>query len=169
MHEDGRLATAGKSRPKGGAAGAQLFLFSLFDLFDIDSLSVSQYPLYMYFRSKPVRVIFTSFLPGAIRHFLLAFLAFELEITTMWPSLRDRFRGCLAGAVVGDCLGAVFEGSYWNRVVELAVVQKLTRSAAEGKLKSSQLAYTDDTAMARCVARSLIACQEFNATDMAER
>ena len=26
------------------------------------------------------------------------------------PSLREKFRGCLAGAVVGDCIGSPFEG-----------------------------------------------------------
>lgn len=40
---------------------------------------------------------------------------------TLSPTLRSRFRGCLVGAVVGDCIGAPFEvtgvggpGSYDN-------------------------------------------------------
>lgn len=77
---------------------------------------------------------------------------------TFAPSLRSRFQGCLVGAVVGDCIGAPFEvtgvkggpGSYEP------VLDFINKLGVEVN-KPEQLKYTDDTAMARCVAESLIA------------
>lgn len=66
--------------------------------------------------------------------------------------LRSQFRGCLVGAVLGDCLGAKFEDTYIE-FISLSKIQKFTRSA----YKNDRIyLYTDDTAMARSIADSLI-------------
>ncbi|XP_037737437.1 ADP-ribose glycohydrolase ARH3 isoform X2 [Chelonia mydas] len=71
------------------------------------------------------------------------------------PPARGRFRGCLAGALLGDCLGAAFEG---RDVVGLPELLRYLRgleppgraggSAQEAESRET-LCYTDDTAMAR--------------------
>uniref|UniRef100_A0A8C8RA67 ADP-ribosylhydrolase ARH3 n=1 Tax=Pelusios castaneus TaxID=367368 RepID=A0A8C8RA67_9SAUR len=95
------------------------------------------------------------------------------------PPGRSRFRGCLAGALLGDCLGATFEG---RAVVELPELLRFLRGleppgrdsdsggeAAEEAGGREMLCFTDDTAMARCVVRSLLAKREFDEVDMARR
>ncbi|NXX63970.1 ARHL2 glycohydrolase, partial [Scopus umbretta] len=87
-----------------------------------------------------------------------------------------RFRGCLAGALLGDCLGAVFEG---RSVVKLPDLLRFLRGleptpgppeAAEPAGSSRRtLSYTDDTAMSRSVVQSLLAKREFDEVDMAKR
>lgn len=62
---------------------------------------------------------------------------------------RARFRGALVGAVVGDCLGAPFEGH--PGPVAPAAFADLAAS-------SRPLSYTDDTAMTLAMADSLLAC-----------
>ena len=66
--------------------------------------------------------------------------------------LRSQFRGCLVGAVLGDCLGAKFEDTFID-FLSLSTVQKFTRNAYK---KDRIYLYTDDTAMARSIADSLI-------------
>uniref|UniRef100_A0A8D0EKF5 ADP-ribosylhydrolase ARH3 n=1 Tax=Strix occidentalis caurina TaxID=311401 RepID=A0A8D0EKF5_STROC len=88
-----------------------------------------------------------------------------------------RFRGCLAGALLGDCLGAVFEG---RSVVKLPDLLRFLRGLEpapgppeEGEPAGSAcretLSYTDDTAMSRSVVQSLLAKREFDEVDMAKR
>ncbi|XP_038233547.1 ADP-ribose glycohydrolase ARH3 isoform X2 [Dermochelys coriacea] len=68
---------------------------------------------------------------------------------------RGRFRGCLAGALLGDCLGAAFEG---RDVVVLPELLRYLRGleppgraggGAQEAESRETLCYTDDTAMAR--------------------
>lgn len=61
-------------------------------------------------------------------------------------SVRDRFRGALVGTAVGDALGAPFEGAAAVEDAELS-------SVADG---TDPLRWTDDTAMAIGLARSLV-------------
>uniref|UniRef100_A0A8C5LXF8 ADP-ribosylhydrolase ARH3 n=1 Tax=Leptobrachium leishanense TaxID=445787 RepID=A0A8C5LXF8_9ANUR len=82
----------------------------------------------------------------------------------MMPSTVSRFRGALLGALLGDCLGAVFEG--YSVLNAGKVCQFLERL---GKVKQDTLVYTDDTAMARSVIQSLLAQKDFDARDLAER
>ncbi|XP_067167540.1 ADP-ribosylhydrolase ARH3 [Apteryx mantelli] len=85
-----------------------------------------------------------------------------------------RFRGCLAGALLGDCLGAVFEG---RSVVKLPELLRFlgglepAPGAGEppGSARRETLSYTDDTAMSRSVVQSLLAKREFDEVDMAKR
>ncbi|NWZ86278.1 ADP-ribosylhydrolase ARH3 [Poecile atricapillus] len=87
-----------------------------------------------------------------------------------------RFRGCLAGALLGDCLGAVFEGRSVVKLPELLSFLKGLEPApleeggeAAGSARGELLPYTDDTAMSRSVVQSLLAKQEFDEVDMAKR
>ena len=84
----------------------------------------------------------------------------------MTPSqvLLDRMRGCMVGAVLGDCLGAPVECTHWYGI-DRKVVRKhfdvyIEKGSKEVMRKQNNgkniLKYTDDTAMARQVALSLI-------------
>lgn len=74
------------------------------------------------------------------------------------PSLRARFRGALLGVVVGDALGAPFEG--WPGPVPASLLQRL--EAGEAPLR-----YTDDTAMTGALAESLLACRRLDLDHLA--
>lgn len=80
--------------------------------------------------------------------------------------LLDRIRGSMAGAVIGDCLGSPVECQYWHGI-PVQMVQKLFEDYRKPDQKV--LHYTDDTAMARQVADSIIAMQKVDSKDLAER
>ncbi|XP_019630152.1 PREDICTED: poly(ADP-ribose) glycohydrolase ARH3-like isoform X1 [Branchiostoma belcheri] len=86
------------------------------------------------------------------------------EMASVAQVLRSRFRGCLAAAVAGDCIGAEFEGC-----VPVPVDKVLGYVDHVNKQRGREVKFTDDTAMARSVARSLIECKGFDARDMATR
>ncbi|XP_060068197.1 ADP-ribosylhydrolase ARH3-like [Ylistrum balloti] len=93
-------------------------------------------------------------------------------------SILSRFRGCLAGAAIGDCIGSEFE-TLWANSIDITKILGVDnqirevaekRSKGEGEiLKGKIWEFTDDTAMARSVAKSLIEQKGFNAKDMACR
>ncbi|CAH1241314.1 ADPRHL2 [Branchiostoma lanceolatum] len=86
------------------------------------------------------------------------------EMASVAHVLRSRFRGCLAAAVAGDCIGAEFEEGRSRPIDKiLAYVDHVN------KQRGREVAFTDDTAMARSVASSLIQCKGFDARDMATR
>ncbi|XP_060599900.1 ADP-ribosylhydrolase ARH3-like [Ruditapes philippinarum] len=94
----------------------------------------------------------------------------------MAASLLGRFQGSLVGAIVGDCIGAVFEGFDWSTVVGTDRVLKLVEkietdhaSTEAKKRKKEFFEYTDDSAMARNVAKSLIQNNGLDTKDMARR
>ncbi|KAH9499242.1 ADP-ribose glycohydrolase ARH3 [Bulinus truncatus] len=83
----------------------------------------------------------------------------------------SRFKGCLVGAVVGDCIGSIYEGR--SHVKTNAIIEEL-RKLEKKKQKLNEkdekpLRYTDDTAMAQSVALSLIHKGSFDAVDMGKR
>lgn len=71
---------------------------------------------------------------------------------------RSRYRGALLGALVGDALGAPFEG-------RRGLVGEKEWSAAASA--SSPLCYTDDTAMTVAFAESLLRYGELEQNDLA--
>ncbi|XP_040193257.1 ADP-ribose glycohydrolase ARH3 [Rana temporaria] len=76
-----------------------------------------------------------------------------------------RFRGALLGALMGDCIGAVFEGEYCVSSTSVkAVLETLNKDG-----KPRVLTYTDDTAMTRSMVQSLLENKEFDAEDVADR
>lgn len=66
-------------------------------------------------------------------------------------TLRDRFRGCLVGLAIGDALGAAVEFMEEDRVRA-----RYGRLIDYGGRPGRKGQYTDDTAMALCIARSLV-------------
>ncbi|XP_065144444.2 ADP-ribosylhydrolase ARH3 [Paramisgurnus dabryanus] len=82
------------------------------------------------------------------------------------PMMLSRFRGAMVGAVLGDCVGGEFEGAVdvpMDRVLQhLNMLEDETRG--DGILQ-----YSDDTAMMRCVAESLLTRAEFDEQDMARK
>ncbi|XP_021348624.1 poly(ADP-ribose) glycohydrolase ARH3-like isoform X2 [Mizuhopecten yessoensis] len=96
-------------------------------------------------------------------------------------SLLSRFRGCLAGAVIGDCVGDKFESKWADSIAMVRIIhedkkireaekRKKANENADGEISNGEIwTFTDDTAMARSVARSLIEHKGFNARDMARR
>jgi poly(ADP-ribose) glycohydrolase ARH3 len=86
-------------------------------------------------------------------------------------SLKKRFEGVLVGALVGDVLGARFEDLDWDKRLPLSVVQAHTNSFGLEKrqkhTRTSGTMYTDDTAMTKVLAHSLIHCGKFDAQNMA--
>ena len=90
--------------------------------------------------------------------------------------LLDRMRGCMVGAVLGDCLGAPVECTYWHGIDRKTVRKHFDAYVEKGKTFGNEktetqkiLEYTDDTAMARQVALSLIDKKGLDITDMAKR
>ncbi|XP_028674631.1 ADP-ribosylhydrolase ARH3 [Erpetoichthys calabaricus] len=81
------------------------------------------------------------------------------------PASLSRFRGTLTGALLGDCLGAEFEGA--EEVPLDRVIQHL--GSLEENRGDGILQYSDDTAMTRCVVQSLLSRSDFDDMDMARR
>ncbi|XP_076308294.1 ADP-ribosylhydrolase ARH3-like isoform X2 [Tachypleus tridentatus] len=81
--------------------------------------------------------------------------------------ITGKFRGCLVGSLLGDCLGAPFEGDFpvSKTVLTKYFTNVLTNESDKGPLKP----YTDDTAMTRSVAQSLIERRMLDCQDMAKR
>lgn len=75
--------------------------------------------------------------------------------------LRSRFRGALLGVVVGDAIGAGFEGGP-------PLPAEASEQVADGRIfEVPLLSYTDDTAMTLALARSLVDRSGFDADDVA--
>lgn len=78
-------------------------------------------------------------------------------------SRRDKYLGCLLGLACGDALGTTLEfsppGSF----------QPIFDIKGGGPFNLLPGQWTDDTAMALCLADSLLSCDEFNAKDQMER
>lgn len=80
--------------------------------------------------------------------------------------LASKFRGCLVGGLLGDCLGAPYEDDYR---ISKTVLQKYFDKLEGPYFKSPVKQYTDDAAMTKCIAESLIAQEKFDALDIAKR
>lgn len=84
--------------------------------------------------------------------------------------LLDKFRGCMIGAVLGDCLGAPLECQHWEGIDFAHVKRQFHKYEFEGQKPEPKIRpYTDDTAMARQVADSLISKRGMDPRDMAQR
>ncbi|KAK4882575.1 hypothetical protein RN001_005894 [Aquatica leii] len=69
--------------------------------------------------------------------------------------LKSKFRGCMLGALLGDCLGAPFEGETMTAGGKL-ILQKYFDKLEGPYFRAPIKTYTDDTAMTKSVAKSLI-------------
>ncbi|KAL7638779.1 UNVERIFIED_CONTAM: hypothetical protein RMT77_010313 [Armadillidium vulgare] len=81
-------------------------------------------------------------------------------------NLTSKFRGCLIGGLLGDCLGAPFEGE--NRISK-SVLNSYFNRLLDPSLKVPYKSYTDDSAMTKCIAYSLVEKKEFHVADIAKR
>ncbi|RUS81455.1 hypothetical protein EGW08_010795 [Elysia chlorotica] len=88
----------------------------------------------------------------------------------------SRFKGSLVGAVVADCMGSLFEGistvslsSVLESAENLEKNRQIQREHGTRPADTYGLRFTDDTAMARSVAASLLEKKSFDAQDMAKR
>ncbi|HYI14399.1 MAG TPA: ADP-ribosylglycohydrolase family protein [Thermomicrobiales bacterium] len=81
--------------------------------------------------------------------------------------LRDRYRGALVGSAVGDALGATVE--FMARDAISRKYGELREIVGGGWLNLPKGEVTDDTQMARCIARSLAERGEFDGDDIAAR
>ncbi|XP_023324703.1 poly(ADP-ribose) glycohydrolase ARH3-like isoform X2 [Eurytemora carolleeae] len=79
--------------------------------------------------------------------------------------MLEHFKGCMVGGLIGDCLGAKFECQYEN----LVPVEKVDNFLKEIQDPTFSQKFTDDTAMARQIARSFIEKKSFNYQDLARR
>ena len=82
---------------------------------------------------------------------------------TIIDDVTDRARGALLGLAVGDALGAPVEFCQRGRF------EPLTGLRTGGKFQMRLGEWTDDTAMALCLADSLLACEGFDPLDQMER
>lgn len=68
---------------------------------------------------------------------------------------KSRFRGCLLGALVGDCLGAPFEGDTISAGDKLVIRDYLNKLENPNHKEPTKM-YTDDTAMTRSIGKFLV-------------
>jgi len=78
-------------------------------------------------------------------------------------TLKDRYRGCLVGLAVGDALGVPLE------FCKRGFLPKVTEMIGQGPFHLQPGEWTDDTAIALCLAQSLIECNGFDANDQMEK
>ncbi len=77
--------------------------------------------------------------------------------------MKKRFEGCLLGLACGDALGASVEFQLPGSFIPL------TDMVGGGPFNLRAGEWTDDTAMALCLADSLVSCEGFDARDQMER
>ncbi|XP_046489458.1 ADP-ribosylhydrolase ARH3 [Neodiprion pinetum] len=83
--------------------------------------------------------------------------------------LKSKFRGSLLGALMGDCLGSAYEGDELFSAGMKLVIQKSFDKLQGPHFKAPVIQFTDDSAMTRAVAESLIECTGFDQTHMAKK
>ncbi|XP_028140272.1 ADP-ribosylhydrolase ARH3 [Diabrotica virgifera virgifera] len=81
-----------------------------------------------------------------IKHFTMA----KMEAAV----LKSKFKGCLLGALVGDCTGSPFEGDTITHGDKL-IIQKYFDRMQDPTFSAPYKSYTDDTAMMKSVAKFL--------------
>ena len=86
-------------------------------------------------------------------------------------SVRNRFKGALVGALIGDCLGAYWETQSWTGTHPIEwVKEKIGEQIRQTTSKKAPvISFTDDSALTFAVAESLAECERFYAQDMARR
>ncbi|XP_054167127.1 ADP-ribosylhydrolase ARH3-like [Oppia nitens] len=82
-------------------------------------------------------------------------------------NLLSRFRGCLVGGLIGDCLGSPFEG---DDPISRSVLQNFMDKQLKESSKLFQVfSYTDDTAMTKSMVESFVQMKSFDAKDMSKK
>lgn len=83
--------------------------------------------------------------------------------------LKSKFRGTMLGVLVGDCLGAPYEGLQKLSDQKKACLHKDLNKLWDTKFREPVMQYTDDSAMTRALAESLIEKQDLDIVDVAKR
>ncbi|XP_011064076.1 PREDICTED: poly(ADP-ribose) glycohydrolase ARH3-like [Acromyrmex echinatior] len=96
---------------------------------------------------------------------------FDIIITLRMDSvlLKNKFRGTMLGVLVGDCLGSPYEGLKTISIQKKRVLQRRLNQLWDTKFREPVMEYTDDSAMTRALAESLIEKQELDIVDVAKR
>lgn len=82
--------------------------------------------------------------------------------------LRSKFRGSFLGGLIGDCLGSPYENEELSSGMKMVLQQSFDK--LEGPMfKAPVMQFTDDSAMTRSLARSLIELKELDVVDVAKR
>ena len=63
----------------------------------------------------------------------------------------DQFKGCLVGALIGDCLGAPFESNSFAGGISMKRITNLINPQILGTKEKGSKRFTDDTAMSKSV------------------
>ncbi|KAG5336629.1 ARHL2 glycohydrolase, partial [Acromyrmex charruanus] len=83
--------------------------------------------------------------------------------------LKNKFRGTMLGVLVGDCLGSPYEGLKTISIQKKRNLQRRLNQLWDTKFREPVMEYTDDSAMTRALAESLIEKQELDIVDVAKR
>ena len=86
-------------------------------------------------------------------------------------AIRNRFKGALVGALIGDCLGAYWETQSWIGTHPIEMVkEKIGEQIRQTTSKRAPvISYTDDSALTFATAESLAECKQFDAQHMVRR
>ncbi|KAF7995786.1 hypothetical protein HCN44_006893 [Aphidius gifuensis] len=94
----------------------------------------------------------------------------KLSIRRMDLSLiKKKFRGCMLGALSGDCLGSPYEGDHPLSAGEKIILQKSFDKLEGVYYKAPVMQYTDDSAMTKCLAESLIEKKNLDLVDVVKK
>lgn len=80
--------------------------------------------------------------------------------------LVSKFRGCMVGSLLGDCIGTPFEGEF---PIAKNMLANFFKKLGDPHFQVPFFPYSDDTLMIRCVAESLLKKGEYDPADMAQR
>ncbi|KAL6267129.1 hypothetical protein P5V15_000208 [Pogonomyrmex californicus] len=83
--------------------------------------------------------------------------------------LKNKFRGTMLGVLIGDCLGSPYEGLEKLSRLKKTVLQRKHDKLWKTKFREPVMTYTDDSAMTRALAESLIEKRDLDIVDVAQR
>lgn len=92
-----------------------------------------------------------------------------LANSTTGIALLSKFRGCLVGALLGDCLGSPFEFEDEDEDPSPIVLQKFFEKLEGPAFKTPKYPYTDDSAMTKCITQSFVNQGCLDEKDLARR
>lgn len=83
--------------------------------------------------------------------------------------LKSKFRGAMLGVLVGDILGSPYEGKKVVSARKKIYLQRRLDTLEKIRFREPVMEFTDDSAMTRCIAESLIEKRDLDIIDVAKR